>query len=78
SWPLFVTEAEARAGGRIRIGYAAAVSVLPEASALTVSLDGVGLGTGPVVGGHGPQEITVEVPPNRLAPGFNALGVAVR
>ena len=78
TWPLFVTEAQARSGGRIRIGYAASVSVLPEASTLAVSLNGAALGAAPVAGGHGLQQVTVDVPPNRLAPGFNALAVEVR
>lgn len=78
AWPLYVTEAQARSGGRIRIGYMAAVSVLPDASALTVTLNGAALGAAPVAGGHGLQQVMVEVPPNRLAPGFNALGVELR
>lgn len=78
TWALFVTEAEARGGGRIEIGYLAAVSVLPEASTLSIHLNGQTLGTAAIEGARGLRRVVVAVPPGALAPGFNAVRVETR
>jgi len=77
TWTLFVTEAEARAGGRIQIGYLAAISVLPEASTLAVTLNGQALGATAIDGAKGLRRVSFDVAPGALAPGYNAVRVAV-
>ncbi|MCJ2032794.1 cellulose biosynthesis cyclic di-GMP-binding regulatory protein BcsB [Methylobacterium sp. J-068] len=78
TWTLFATEAEARAGGRFQVGYLAAVSVLPEASTLTLTLNGKTLGATAIDGAKGLRTVSFEVPPGALSHGFNAVRVATR
>ncbi|WP_284211145.1 cellulose biosynthesis cyclic di-GMP-binding regulatory protein BcsB, partial [Methylobacterium brachythecii] len=77
TWTFYATEAEARAGGRFQIGYLSAVSVLPEASALTLLLNGKAIGSSAIDGAKGLRSVSVEVPPGALSHGFNALRIAV-
>ncbi|AWN53352.1 cellulose biosynthesis cyclic di-GMP-binding regulatory protein BcsB [Methylobacterium sp. 17Sr1-1] len=77
TWPLFVTAAEARAGGVFQLGYLSAVSVLPEASTLRVGLNGAEIGRAAIDGVHGLRRESVTIPPGALRPGFNAVTVAV-
>ena len=75
TWTLFATEAEARGGGTFRIGYLAAVSILPEESRLSLALNDVALGSIPIDGTSGLRTVSVSVPPGRLVPGFNAIRI---
>lgn len=77
TWPLFVTAAEARAGGRFQVGYLSAISVLPEASTLRIVLNGAEIGRTAVDGARGLRRETVTIPPGALRPGFNAVTIAV-
>ncbi|KMO12691.1 cellulose biosynthesis cyclic di-GMP-binding regulatory protein BcsB [Methylobacterium platani] len=77
TWPVFVTAAEARAGGRFQVGTLSAISVLPEVSRLRVSLNGAEIGRAGLDGARGLTLAGVAVPPGALRPGFNALTVAV-
>lgn len=75
--PLTVTEAEARAGGRFQLGYLSAISVLPEASTLTVSVNGTEIGATGIDGAREPRNVAFDVPPGLLARGVNAVRVGV-
>ncbi|SFL56288.1 cellulose biosynthesis cyclic di-GMP-binding regulatory protein BcsB [Methylorubrum salsuginis] len=75
--PLTVTEAEARAGGRFQLGYLSAISVLPEASTLTVSINGTEIGGVAIDGAREPRNVAFDVPPGLLARGVNAVRVGV-
>lgn len=75
-WTLYVTQAEARAGGRFQIGHLSAISALPEASSLTLSLNGTNIGTTPIDAAKGLQSATFEVAPGRLAHGFNEVRIS--
>ncbi len=77
TWPLFVTAAEARAGGRFQVGYLSAISVLPEASTLRIVLNGAEIGRTAIDGARGLRRETVTIPPGALRPGFNAVTIAV-
>ncbi|TNC15706.1 cellulose biosynthesis cyclic di-GMP-binding regulatory protein BcsB [Methylobacterium terricola] len=77
TWPLFVTAAEARAGGRFQVGFLSAISVLPESSSLTIGLNGAEIGRTAIDGARGLTLESVPVPPGALRPGFNALTIAV-
>ncbi|TGD95933.1 cellulose biosynthesis cyclic di-GMP-binding regulatory protein BcsB [Methylobacterium nonmethylotrophicum] len=77
TWPLAVTAAEARAGGRLQIGYLSAISVLPEASTLGLSLNGVEIGRAAIDGARGLRLETVAIPPGALRPGINAVTLRV-
>jgi cellulose synthase operon protein B len=78
TWAFFVTEAEARTGGRFQVGYRAAISVLPEASTLTLQLNGTPLGATAIDGARGLRTVNFEVPPGAFAPGYNAVRVATQ
>lgn len=75
--PLTVTETEARAGGRFRIGYLSAISVLPEASTLTVSVNGTEIGQATIDGAREPRTVAFDVAPGLLAHGVNAVRIGV-
>lgn len=77
TWPLFVTTAEARAGGRFQLGYLSAISVLPEASTLRVVLNGAEIGHTAIDGVRGLRLETMTIPPGALRAGFNAVTIAV-
>ncbi|MGX7708638.1 cellulose biosynthesis cyclic di-GMP-binding regulatory protein BcsB [Methylobacterium sp. Gmos1] len=77
TWPLFVTAAEARAGGRFQLGYLSAISVLPEASTLRVALNGAEIGRAAIDGVRGLTRESMTIPPGALRPGFNAVTVTV-
>ena len=76
-WPFYATEAEARLGGRFRIGYLAAVSVLPEASSLTLSVNGTIVGSVAIDGARGLRQVAFDLPAGLLARGFNAVRIGV-
>ncbi|MFH6783773.1 MULTISPECIES: cellulose biosynthesis cyclic di-GMP-binding regulatory protein BcsB [Methylobacterium] len=77
TWPLFVTAAEARAGGRLQVGTLSSISILPESSSLRIGLNGAEIGRAAIDGARGLRLETVTVPPGALRPGFNALTIAV-
>ncbi|WP_267426899.1 cellulose biosynthesis cyclic di-GMP-binding regulatory protein BcsB [Methylobacterium sp. GC_Met_2] len=77
SFPLYVTEAEARAGGRFQVGYVAAVSILPETARLTFSLNGIELGSAAIDGARGARSLGFDVPPGVMSRGFNRIDIAV-
>lgn len=73
AWTFYATEAEAQAGGRFQVGYLAAISVLPDTSSLTVTINGTVVGTTTIDGAQGLRNVTFEVPPSALSPGYNAV-----
>lgn len=77
TWPFYVTEAEARAGGRFVVGYLSAVSVLPEASTMTLAVNGAKAGTAAIDGARGLREAGFAIAPGKLAHGWNALHLSV-
>ena len=75
-WPIYLTEAQAQSRVGFRIGYLSAVSVAPEASTLTVLINGRSVGE---VRLHAPNAVKVvefEVPDGLLRTGFNAVRLA--
>ncbi|MDP4023017.1 cellulose biosynthesis cyclic di-GMP-binding regulatory protein BcsB [Methylobacterium sp. NEAU 140] len=77
TFAFYATEAEARAGGRFQVGYLAAVSILPEASRLSVGLNGATLGGAPIDGVRGARTVGFDVPPGALVRGYNRIDLAV-
>ncbi|GJD95856.1 cellulose biosynthesis cyclic di-GMP-binding regulatory protein BcsB [Methylobacterium iners] len=77
SWAFYVTETEARVGGRFAVSYLSAISVLPEASTITLAINDEVVGTAPVEGASGIRTIHFDIPPGRFVPGYNAVGVSV-
>ncbi|MDE2017607.1 MAG: cellulose biosynthesis cyclic di-GMP-binding regulatory protein BcsB [Hyphomicrobiales bacterium] len=77
TFPLFLTRAETRSRSRFHLAFTNAVSVMPEASTLTVTLDGARLAQARLAAASSPGVIDVEVPAGLLAPGLNLLKVDV-
>lgn len=74
-WPLYVPRGRERSGATVRITYRTDISVLPESSPLTLSINGAPIGSTTE-----PASVrrTVEfvVPPGLLAAGYNVLSIA--
>ncbi|WP_244537385.1 cellulose biosynthesis cyclic di-GMP-binding regulatory protein BcsB [Methylobacterium pseudosasicola] len=75
-WPVFVTAEQARERLRLRVGYLAAISVVPEASVLTASVNDVVLGRTPINAPGAVRVIEFEIPANVLRPGYNAVAIS--
>ncbi len=75
TWPVYLTAAEAAATPRLRLAHVAAVSVMPEASRLTVFADGRKVGTFPVATNGNLRLVELALPAGTLHAGWNALRV---
>ncbi|MBL8587778.1 MAG: cellulose biosynthesis cyclic di-GMP-binding regulatory protein BcsB, partial [Methylobacteriaceae bacterium] len=77
-WPIYLTAAQAAAPLRFQLGYLSAVSVMPEASTLTVQINEVTIGAAPIKAPHSVSVLTFDVPADAVKPGFNALRISVQ
>jgi hypothetical protein len=77
TWPIYVTAAEARTRARVHIGFTNAISVMPEASSLSISVNDVPIAQTPIAAATDPGALDVELPRGLLAPGYNAVRIAV-
>ncbi|NLH80953.1 MAG: cellulose biosynthesis cyclic di-GMP-binding regulatory protein BcsB, partial [Phyllobacteriaceae bacterium] len=75
AWPIYLTAAEAAAAPRLRLAHVAAVSVMPEASRLTVFVDGRDVGTFPVATNGNLRVVELTLPAGALHAGWNAVRV---
>ncbi len=76
-WPLFLTQAQAAAPLRLRIGYMSAVSVLPETSSLRLRVNGRVVGADPIDAPQGLRRIAFAIPADLLKPGFNEVALVI-
>ena len=76
-WPLFLTQAQAGAPLRLRVGYMSAVSVLPETSSLRLRVNGRVVGADPIDAPQGLRRIAFAIPADLLKPGFNEVAIVV-
>ncbi len=77
TWPIYVTAAEARTRARVHIGFTHAISVMPEASSLSISVNDVPIAQTPIAAATDPGALDVELPRGLLTPGYNSLRIAV-
>jgi hypothetical protein len=77
TWPIYVTEAEARTRARVHIGFANAISVMPEASSIAVSVNDVAVAQTPIAAATDPGALDVELPRGLLIPGYNSVRISV-
>ncbi|MBG0809324.1 cellulose biosynthesis cyclic di-GMP-binding regulatory protein BcsB [Methylosinus sp. H3A] len=75
-WPIYVTEAQASRRLQFRVGYLAAVSVMPEASALTLTINDQAIGDTPIRAVQEVETIVFDIPPGVMRPGFNSVRIA--
>lgn len=76
-WPVYVTEAQARQRLKFRVGYLSAVSAMPEASLLSVSVNGRIVGQARIKAPNAVRVVEFDLSPGLLRPGFNQMQVAV-
>ena len=75
-WPVYLTEAQARERLRLRVGYLAAISVVPDASFLTATVNGVAVGRSEIKAPGAIRILEFDIPADLLKPGYNAVAVA--
>jgi cellulose synthase operon protein B len=76
-WPFYLSDAQTRSALKFRVGFLSSVSVMPEASRLTVSINDVVIGTTEVSAANAVRTVEFDVPPRLVKPGFNAVRIAV-
>ncbi|MFB2549595.1 cellulose biosynthesis cyclic di-GMP-binding regulatory protein BcsB [Ensifer soli] len=69
--PVFLTERQAQAVRAIHVGYTNAVVIAPEASALTVTVNGVTVGSLPIRSAAGVEDVRFDMPRGLLRAGAN-------
>ena len=72
-WPVYITGEQARLPIKFQVGYLSAVSVMPEASYLTLSINDVVVGRANIRATHSVKTFTFDIPPNALQAGFNSI-----
>ena len=77
-WPIYLTAAQSARPLRFRLGYLSAVSVMPEASTLTVQINDVTIGETAIKAPHSVRTLDFDVPADLVKPGFNSLRIAVQ
>ncbi|MBK9081489.1 MAG: cellulose biosynthesis cyclic di-GMP-binding regulatory protein BcsB [Rhizobiales bacterium] len=77
-WPIYLTDAQAAAPLRFQLGYLSAVSVMPEASTITVQINDRTIGEARIQAPHAVRTMTLDVPADIVKPGFNSLRIAVQ
>ncbi|MGO9392719.1 cellulose biosynthesis cyclic di-GMP-binding regulatory protein BcsB [Rhodoblastus sp.] len=76
-WPIYLSETQTHRHLSFRVGYLSAVSVMPEASTLTVFINDVAIGTTKIRAPNKVQTADFDVPAELVKPGFNAVRIAV-
>jgi hypothetical protein len=72
-WPIYLTEAQARRDLRFQVGYLAAVSVMPEASSLTLMINDEVVGATPIKAVGAVKTVVFDIPAGLMRPGFNSV-----
>jgi cellulose synthase operon protein B len=75
-WPMYVTDAQARRKLQFQIGYIAAVSVMPEASTMTLMINDEIVGETPIRAVAAVKTVVFDIPQNLLRPGFNSIRIS--
>ena len=73
SWSIFLTPEQAAAKATLRLGYQNAIIVAPEASRLTLAINGDRLVDAPIASPERNSSLTVEIPAGTLHAGLNDL-----
>ena len=76
-WPVYITASQARQKISFQVGYLSAVSVMPEASYLTLIVNDKVVGRVNIRTAHSVRTISYELPPGLMQQGFNSLRMTV-
>ncbi|MCX7899597.1 MAG: cellulose biosynthesis cyclic di-GMP-binding regulatory protein BcsB, partial [Methylocystis sp.] len=71
-WPIYLTEAQARRKLQFQLGYLAAVSVMPEKSSLTLTINDQVVGETPIAAVQAVKTVVFNIPPGLMQAGFNS------
>jgi cellulose synthase operon protein B len=74
-WPMYLTEAQAQNRLSFRLGYLAAVSVMPEGSYLSLTVNDAVVGRTNIVGTRGVRTAVFEIPAGLMKAGFNSIRI---
>ncbi|QGM96863.1 cellulose biosynthesis cyclic di-GMP-binding regulatory protein BcsB [Methylocystis parvus] len=74
-WPIYITDKQARRRLQFQLGYLSAVSVMPEFSRLTLSINDQPVGTTPITAVQTVKTVVFDIPPGLLRPGFNSVRI---
>lgn len=72
-WPMYLTDKQARRKLQFQLGYLSAVSVMPEISTLTLTINDQIVGATPVNAVQSVKTVVFDIPPGLMRPGFNAV-----
>ncbi|AWI60582.1 cellulose biosynthesis cyclic di-GMP-binding regulatory protein BcsB [Sinorhizobium fredii] len=78
AWSIYLTPAQAEAGRRITFAYQNAIVVAPEASVLSILVNGKLVGEGEVQAADEPHERSYDIPPGLLRTGGNEIRFRAR
>ncbi len=74
-WPIYITDKQARRRLQFQLGYLSAVSVMPEVSRLTLSINDQPVGATPITAVQAVKTVIFDIPPGLLRPGFNSVRI---
>jgi hypothetical protein len=74
-WPIYITDKQARRRLQFQLGYLSAVSVMPEYSRLTLSINDQPVGATPITAVQTVKTVVFDIPPGLLRPGFNSVRI---
>ncbi|WP_407529709.1 cellulose biosynthesis cyclic di-GMP-binding regulatory protein BcsB [Methylobacterium oryzisoli] len=74
-YPIYLTEAQTRGQTRLRVSYLSAISVAPEASSLTASVNGTKVGWTRIQAPGAVKVVEFALPDGLLRPGYNAVSL---
>ena len=74
-WPIFLTETQSQHRLQFRLGYLAAVSVMPEGSYLTLTVNDAVVGRTNIVGTRGVRTAVFDIPAGLMKAGFNSIRI---
>jgi cellulose synthase operon protein B len=77
AWPVYVPAASLSRLNRFQLVFQAAISVMPEASWLTLAINGKTMGRVPIAAPTAAKTMAFDVPPGALSPGWNEVQVSV-
>jgi hypothetical protein len=75
-WAIFLTDAQAGGPIRFRLGYVTAVSVMPEASTLKLTINDTPVATMQILATPLERVVEFDVPPSLMKPGYNAVRIS--
>lgn len=76
--PMYLLPSEATRPAKVRVSYLSAVSVMPEVSRLTVTVNDTVVGERYVQASSRPEALTFDIPVGVLEPGYNAVRITAR